>query len=312
VRARVLLVWLSCCVLWGSTWTVVRLGLEDLPPLRFAGARMCLAGALLAPWALRRGAVPADAPWRWMAGIGLLQIAIPYGLMFTAQQFVPSSLAAVLFATFPVWVALLARFALPGERLGPARIASVLLGVAGVAVLQSRALSGAAAAPRAALGGALVVLAAIVCAAANVLVKRRAASVSPGLLTCAQTVAAGPALLVASLAFEHGRASAWTTRALGAVGYLAVFGTVLTYLGLYWLMPRVSIALVATIPLLDTAIAVCLGAALLGEPVGWHLALGGAMVLAAAALAERSSRPAPAAYPATAKRGASAQRPSRS
>ena len=140
MRARIVLVYVAIAFLWGSTWSVIRIGLEDLPPLRFAGVRMALAAALLAPFALRGGA------WRVLLGeagprialVGLFQIALPYGLMFVAQQWVPSGLAALLFATFPVWIALLARLVLPGERLTPAKLASAAVGVAGIAVLQAR------------------------------------------------------------------------------------------------------------------------------------------------------------------------------
>jgi drug/metabolite transporter (DMT)-like permease len=286
LRVRIALVYASCCALWGSTWLVVKIGLQDLGPLLFAGARMTLAGVLLAPLALRPGAprLPASA-WRLAAGVGLLQIAIPYGLNFAGQQWIPSSLAAVLFATFPVWIAVLAAALLPGEPLTPVRLLAAALGVTGVAVLQARALSGLSLSSRLALGSSLVVLSAAVAALANVLLRRSSTDLSPLQLTFAQTVISGPLLLLASGVFEAGRPVALSLRAAGAVGYLAVFGTCLTYLGLYWLLPRVSIAAIGAIPLFDTAIAVMLGATVLGEPLTWNLAAGCLLVLLAGALA---------------------------
>lgn len=302
VRLRILLVYLSCCLLWGSTWAVVAVGLRDLPPLLFAGARMAVAGALLAPFAWRGGARLGAAGWRRVAGLGLLQIAIPYGLVFTGQRWTASGLSAVLFATFPVWVVLIGRLVPPGEALTGPRLAAGALGFAGVAVLQAPRLVQLSVSGPLALASLLIVAGSIVAAVANVLQKRRPVT-SPLLLTFGQTLTAGLVLLAASGLLERGLPRHFTFRAWSAVLYLAVFGTALTYLGLYWLLPRVALAVIGTIPLVDTALAVLLGALLLGEPIGWHLAAGGALVLAAAALAGASPS---ARAPASRRRGGGA------
>jgi drug/metabolite transporter (DMT)-like permease len=234
--------------------------------------------------------------------VGVFQIALPYGLMFVAQQWVPSGLAAILFATFPVWIALLARLLLPGETLGPARVVAALLGVAGVAVLQLPNLGRVEGTGPLALGSALIVLASIVVALANVLVRRHLIAVSPLAMTAGQVTVGAAVLLLAALVFEGGVPGSYTPRAVAALLYLAVFATAVTYLGLYWLVPRVPISAIGAIPLLDTTVAVLLGALLLGEELGWHLAAGGGMVLAAAALAAREGRGAKTA-PAAPARG---------
>lgn len=298
MRARLLLVYLSVCVLWGSTWLVVKVGLLDLPPLRFVGLRMLLAAALLLPFALRGGVARVDgASWRWLLGVGFLQVTVPYGLLFAGQTMVSSSLAAVLFATFPVWLVLLGRLLVPGETLTPRKLGLALVGLGGVAVLQLGAGGarepGAAGSP--ALGAALITAGSISCALANVLVRRRGTTLSPVVLTFGQSVGAAALLLLASAALEHGAPVAWTARALGAVAWLAVAGTVLTYLGLYWLIPRVSLLAIGTIPLVDTTVALTLGTLVAGEPFTAPLALGAGLVLGASALSVRAERAGPAA-----------------
>lgn len=295
MKATIVLVYAAVALLWGSTWAVIRIGLDDLPPLLFAGVRMALATAVLAPFAIRAGglgAVPRGARGH-VALVGMFQIALPYGLMFVAQQWVPSSLSAILFATFPIWIALLARLVLPGETLGPAKLLSALLGIAGIVVLQLPALRAFEASPRLALGSVLIVSASIIVALANVLVRRHLLAVPPLAMTTGQTAIGSVALLAAALLLERGRDVAFTPAAWGALVYLAVFGTALTYLGLYWLVPRIPIAAIGALPLLDTTVAVLLGAVLLDEPVGPNLAVGGAMVLFAAWLASRSGPEAP-------------------
>jgi drug/metabolite transporter (DMT)-like permease len=297
MRGRVLGVYLSICILWGSTWSINAVALRDVPPLLLVGVRMALAALLLAPIAARQS---AGMPWGWVASLGLLQVTIPYALMFTAQQWTPSALSAVLFATFPVWMVLLARALLPGEPLTPRRLTGAALGISGVAVLQGPAFLRLDASGRVALGGALIVLASILAATANVLVRRRPQLIKPFALVFGQTALAAVLLLSASALFERGRAVTWSPFALGAVVYLAVFGTVLTYAGLYWLAPRVSIVAIGTIPIVDTTVAVTLGALALREPIGWNLAFGGALVLGAVAL--EATAPARGASPAAARR----------
>jgi drug/metabolite transporter (DMT)-like permease len=288
-RPLVLAVYLAIAVMWGSTWLFIRIGLRDLPPLLFAGVRMSAAALLLAPLALRAGGLREIVGGRrQVLALGLLQVAVPYGLMFVAQQWVASGLAAILFATFPIWIAILSRFLLPGERLTPLRIASALVGVAGVVVLEAPRLEDLSGSRLLVLGSATIVVASVVVAFANVLARRHMLALRPLTLTAGQAAVGGVLLLAASLVTEAGRRADFTISAIVAILYLAVFGSGLTYIGLYWLLPRIPIAALGVIPLIDTTVAVSLGALVLGEPVGWPVAAGGAMVLLAAALASRA------------------------
>ena len=156
-----------------------------------------------------------------------------------------------------------------------------------MAVLEAPHLLHLEASGRLALGGALILFASVVVALANVLVRRDLVHVSPLAMTTGQAAVGSVVLLLAAALLERGRPAHLTPTSLLALGYLSVGGTALTYLGLYWLVPRISIAAIGALPLLDTTVAVTLGAVVLHEPVGWPLAAGGGMVLAAAGLAAR-------------------------
>ncbi len=289
MNARIRLAYVSCCVLWGSTWMTIKVGLRDLPPFFFAGTRMLLAAALLLPFAWRAGlGRESPAALRKMGGIGVLQIGVPYALMYAAQQWMPSGLSAVLFATFPVWLALLARLMLPGQELTPRKLAAAFLGVVGIAVLQLPALRAQAFSPLAPLGGALIVAAAVIVAFANVRVRRELQPQSPLVMAFVQVFAGALVLVALSLLLERGKPLAFTPSAVGALLYLAVFGTAVTYLCFFWLIPRVPMSAIGAIPLLDTTVAIVLGALILHEQIGWPLLAGGALVLAATALANQA------------------------
>ncbi len=292
---RIRAAYLCCCVLWGSTWMFIKFGLRDLPPLLFAGVRMLLAAAVLLPFAARTGLRGyGKRALGWMVLVGVVQIGIPYALLFAGQQWIPSALAAILFATFPVWLALVARLLLRGQPLTARKLATALLGISGVALLQLPALRGATLSTLAALGGALILLASVVVAFANVLVRKELGPYPPIVIAFVQVLAGALLIVALSAALERGQPASFTPRALLLIAYLAVLGTAVTYLLLFWLIPRVPISAIGAIPLLDTTVAVILGALVLREEVGWPLLGGGALVLSAAALANQAgTEPAP-------------------
>lgn len=284
-RARLLLAYTACFVTWGSTWAVVKLALDDLPPLLFAGTRMLVAGLALLPFARPHRSGLGGRMLGLISGVGLLQICISYGLMFVAQQWIPSSWSALLFSTFPVWLLLVGRLMLADQPLTPLKLLSAVLGLSGIVVLQHEHLSGLSLSGPVVAGCLLTVLAALLVAVANVLVRWRFSHVPPSINVCVQTLTSSVLLLLASAVLESGRPVHWTPRAIGAVVYLALGATVVTYQLLYWLIPRVPLSAIGAMPLLDTLVAVLLGVVLLREHVTLSLVAGGVLILAGAALA---------------------------
>ena len=310
-RARLLLAYVACFVLWGSTWSVVKLGLEDLPPLLFAGARMLLAGLVLLPFSGVRRVKQLGARTGWLlTGVGVLQIALPYGLLFVAQQWIASSWSALLFSTYAVWLLLVGRLLLPDQPLTPVKLVSAALGLAGIFALQYEHLRGLSLSGVVVLGCVLTLLATVSISLANVLVRRSLGHVSPGLSVCVQTLSSSVLLLAASLVLESDQPAQWTPRALLVLAYLALGATVLTYQLLFWLLPRVPLAVIGAMPLLDTLVAVGLGVWMLGERVDSSLLLGGALILAGAALANLVPS-SPASEPPVEPRPASPEAPQR-
>jgi drug/metabolite transporter (DMT)-like permease len=298
LRGRVLAVYCFLCAIWGSTWLVIKIGLQYLPPLRFAGFRMALACLLLAPFAFRRGVRrPSARQTAFIALAGFLQIGVAYALIFVAQQWIESGLSALLFATFPLWVGLFAHFSLPNEPLTLRTLAAAALGLAGVALIEGPTVLRAFGAEPGGLirGGALVFGSAIVAAVANIIVKKHLGRVEPVRNVWAQTLVGSAFLLAMAALLERGAPARWTPQAFGALAYLTVFGTALTFVGLFWLIKRVPVSIIGTIPLVDTLIAVVLGAIVLGEKLPARTLAGGALILTGVFLTARGSRPEGAA-----------------
>jgi drug/metabolite transporter (DMT)-like permease len=298
LRGRALAVYLFLCAIWGSTWLAIKIGLEYFPPLRFAGWRIALACLVLVPFAFRRrNTRPNGKELRYMVLAGFLQIGLFYALTFTALQWIESGLSALLFATFPICAGVFAHYLLPNEPLTARTLAAAGLGLVGVALIEGRAIVRALQADVGALvrGGGLVFAAAVVAAWASVLVKKHLGRVDPIFNVWAETLVGAAFLLPLAALVERGRPSQWTPAAVGSLVYLAVLGTSVTFVGLFWLIKRVPISVVSTIPLVDTVIAVVLGALVLHERLPARSLAGGALILAGVFLATRGGRPEAAA-----------------
>jgi drug/metabolite transporter (DMT)-like permease len=275
-------------LIWGTTWAVIRLGLEGIPPLTGVALRFAIAGVLLLVLVPRLG-----VRFRWSreemglwAVNGVLSFSASYTIVYWAEQHIPSGLAALLFATYPLFVAVLAHFALPGERLGWRAAAGILLGFAGVAVIFSDDLRllGGAQVREAAL---VMLLSPIVSALATVAVKRWGEGIHP------LSLAAVPMLLTAAvvgalaLTVERGATIVFDLRSVGALLYLAVLGSAVTFTTYYWMLSHVPATRVALIAYTIPIVAVAVGALLFQEPVRPRVVLGGVLVLVGVAVVTR-------------------------
>ena len=274
------LVWLLLCLIWGSTWLFIKLGLADLPPFTFAGIRFVIASAILFAIIKARGLSPprTRADWQLLAVTGVLSFSFNYGLVFWGEQYISSGLAALLQATIPAFGLVIAHYYLPGEQMTTVKIFGVLLGVAGVGVVFSNQLS--VAGPRALAGCAALVFGSACAAYANVLVKSRGAALDPAMLAGGQVLFGLPPLLLIGISLEGNPLQFhWTRMAIIALFYLAIVGSVVAFLLYYWLMQHMDVTKTMMIALVTPVIAVALGVIVLHEELNWRTFVGGAMIM---------------------------------
>lgn len=274
------IVWLILCLIWGSTWLFIKLGLEDLPPFTFAGIRFVIASAILfAIIKIRRIKLPRTGrDWTLLAITGVLSFTINYGAVFWGEERISSGLAAVLQATIPVFGLVIAHFYLPAERMTPLKILGVIMGIAGVAVIFSDQLT--VAGGRALAGSAAVVIGAAAAAYANVLVKSRGGNMDPAVLAGGQMIFGLVPLLAAGFFLERGAFHfRWTTLAIVCLIYLAIVGSVVAFLLYYWLVQHMDVTNTMLIALVTPVIAVIVGMIFLNEELNWRLLVGGLMIM---------------------------------
>src|SRR2546423_7063050 len=139
---RIPVAWLTLCVVWSSTWLVIKLGLRDLPPVSFVALRFVV--AILVLFVISIGRVrllpSSRADCLVLAGTGLLMFSLNYTLLFWAELHVSSGLAAVIQASIPIFGMVFAHWMLPDEPLRWQRLLGALVAMAGVAFIFARLL----------------------------------------------------------------------------------------------------------------------------------------------------------------------------
>lgn len=278
MKAR--LVWLVLCIIWGSTWLFIKIGLENLPPITFAGIRFVIACVILFVLIrLRRIALPTNRrDWGLLALTGVLSFSLNYGLVFWGEQHISSGLAAVLQATLPAFGLVIAHFHLPGERMTWSKIFGVVLGFLGVAVVFSNQL--AIAGGKALAGCVALVLSALFAAYSNVLVKAYGRKLEPAILAAGQMFFGLIPLLLIGIPLEGNPFHYhWTPKSWLALLYLAVVGSVIAFMLYYWLVHHMDVTKTMLISLVTPVVAVVLGMLVLGEDLSWRTVAGGIMIM---------------------------------
>lgn len=276
-------------LIWGTTWAVIRIGLEGIPPLTGVAVRFGLAAAVLYALARKWGVKLGGARYErrvWIAN-GLLSFSISYGVVYWAEQWVPSGLSAVLFATYPLFIGILAAFFLRDERMGARGIVGSLIGFVGVAVIFSedlRALAG----PGTLFAAVVFLLAPLTSAGGSVVVKRWGKGIHPLSVTIVPMAIASVLTGIVAAFVERGREIHLDAVSVGAVLYLAVFGSAVTFGVYYWLLQHYAATRLGLIAYVIPVVAVLIGTVFLDEPFTARIAAGGVLVLGGVAMAARA------------------------
>ncbi len=284
-------VWALYAVLvgvWSSTWVAIKIGLEGTPPLLGAGIRFSVAGAVLLviARALRRS---LSTDWLLAAVLAALPFACAYGLIYWGEQYVPSGLAAVLFGVLPIYVALIASFALVDEPLRARLLLGVCIALGGLVLAfgESVALGHG----RYAVAGAIACVAAPVASAiGNVSIKRRGAGVDALVLNGWAMLGGGLALLLVSLVSETWSSAVWDSRTLGSIAYLAALGSAFSFVVLTLLLRELPAVTISFIALLLPFGALIFGALLYSEALTLPAVAGAALVATGIVVAQWPAR----------------------
>ncbi len=267
---------------WGSTFLAIRVGVREVPPLLLAAMRFLIAGLALFGWTVARGErSPTGREWASISLLALLIFVLDYGLLFWAEQRVPSGLAAVMLAMIPVFMALSEIIFLKPQRLTVRLALALLIGLGGVAVLVSRSLD-LGGAPIDRLGALALIFASISWSMASAFSRKLALPASKVMSSGAQMLAGGVFLAVGSAPlgeFRNFHPLAVSRGAWFALLYLIVAGSIIGFTAYVWLLHHESPTKVGTYAYVNPVVAVLVGYFLGGEEMGLRTILGTLFVL---------------------------------
>ncbi len=268
------------CLIWGSTWTVIRIG-EDarLDPFLGASLRFIIAAAIL--WALvwiRKVKMPSGKiEWRAAIINGTLGAAGSYTIVYWTSQYVPSGLEAVIFGTMPLWTIVMTQLMHRGERPSYQKVLGVILGFFGLLLIF---LPGITIGSNARIGAMCLMLGSpFVSAISLVVTKRDAKGIEPLALNAisisiAMVVLTALALLTNDLSNVH-----LTFTHLWTISYLATFGTVVTFVIYYHLLRTNEAIVMSYVSLITPVIAILTGWLLLNEHLSFYAIAGAVGVI---------------------------------
>jgi drug/metabolite transporter (DMT)-like permease len=267
---------------WGSTFLAIRVGVREVPPLVFASMRFFVAGAVLYGWMRLKGTPsPTRREWRTVTLLALCIFVVDYGLLFWAEQRVPSGVAAVMLAMIPVFMTLSEIIFLRTQRLTMRLAIALLVGIGGVLILVSHSV-GLAEKAIDPLGAVALVIAAISWSVASTLSRKLTQPESKVMSSGAQMLSGGIMLAVAAAAFGEFRGfhiQAISRGAWFALVYLIVAGSIIGFTAYVWLLHHESPTKVATYAYVNPVVAVLVGYFLGGEVVGARTFMGSLLVL---------------------------------
>ncbi|HLP15601.1 MAG TPA: EamA family transporter [Bacteroidota bacterium] len=279
-RPKIIFLYVLICLIWGSTWLAIKIGLETMPPLFAAGLRFTLASAVLYAYVKwKKIPIPFDGRMkRFYATVALTSFSVPFAFVYWGEQHISSGLTAVLFGIYPFSVALFSYFFLPAEKLNASKVAGIILGFLGVFVIFANDIRMND--PLALWGMTAVVASAVMQAFSVIVIKKEAHTVSPFVTLLVPTAISCVILLASSLAIEDLSAVSFTPAAIASIFYLAVIGSVVTFVSYFWLLKHMEAVLLALSAFVTPIIAVTLGVVLNNEVLSSQTAAGAGFVLA--------------------------------
>jgi drug/metabolite transporter (DMT)-like permease len=278
-NTKIVSAYILLCLIWGTTWVGIKASLESLTPFMSAGIRFFLASfVILIIMKINGIKLQTDKlSIKLYLLMGFFSFIIPFGLVYWAQQFVPSGLAAVLFAVYPFFVAIFSYFRIPEEKIGLIKISGIILGFTGIVIIFSDSfgqdLSDYI------LGMIAIVLSGIMQANIAVTLKKSGGHLHSLSMNLIPMILAGFFMTSFSFFYENVFSNIFDLNAVLSVSYLAIFGSIVTFTSFYWLLKRVNVVILSLIAFVTPIVALIAGWIFYGEQLNNRHLIGSSLVL---------------------------------
>lgn len=268
------------CFIWGSTWLAIRVGLESLTPLLSAGIRFLIASAFIFMlMKIRHIVIQKDAvALRLYLLMGFFSFVIPFGLVYWAEQFVPSGMASVLFAVYPFFVAIFSYIRIPADKIDIFKIFGIIIGFIGIFIIFSDSFSGNISDYL--LGMFACVLSGVIQAWIAISIKKFGYHLNPLSMNFYPMIIGGTFLTLIGYFTEDLSHVRFDENAVFSILYLAFFGSVVTFTSFYWLIKKINVVVLSFITFITPIVALILGYFIYDETLSTHHFIGSSFVLA--------------------------------
>ena len=283
----VILAYIAVCIIWGSTYLAIRIGVSDFPPELFAGIRFLIAGSLVMLFAYFKGyKFPENVTdVKRQAIVGLFLLMGGNGIVVWAEQWVYSGVTSLLMAIIPLFNAILELFLPNGPRIGWKGWLGLILGFSGVALL---VLAGSEAKIVDVSGGMLLLLAAFLWSLGSVYSKTFKSSGSTVANIGIQMFAGGIGLTIVGLLLGEAGKIHLTGKGIGALAYLVLGGSILGYSSYIYILQKWPASKAGTYAYVNPIVGVFLGAVILNEPVSPYVFISAIIILGGILLVQLS------------------------
>ena len=275
------------CVVWGTTYLGISIGVDHFPPLMFSVVRLLLAGGLIAVVMFRK------IQWRELtptvllhqATAGLFLFGIGNGLVSVAQVGINSGTASVIGSMIPVWVILFNRIFKTSEQVTPGIILGTIIGLGGIYLIFSEHAGFKES--KALIGMASMFGAGMAFAGGSVWIKSRKLALDPFGSSAVQMLTGGLLLLPLSLATEDWSTAIINTKTILVIAYLVTFGSIIGFFCYLYAIRRLPVTIVSLYAYVNPIVAVLLGGLLLSEPLSGRVFTGMLITLGAVYVVNR-------------------------
>jgi drug/metabolite transporter (DMT)-like permease len=279
-RFKVAAVYILVCLIWGTTWFAIKLGLDSFPPFFSAGVRFLVACAVftvIVYW--KKYPLPMDAlSVKLYLFIGFFSYVIPFGIIYWSEQYIASGLASVIFAIYPFSVIIWSKLLLRNEEISPNRIFGMIIGFIGIVVLFSDALNLDITMQFWGMIGAI--LNALMQSFVMVIVKKYGQKLHPVAVNFYPMLIGGIGLLLLSFFVENLHTLKFSAQGVGTILFLGIFGSVITFTSYYWLLKKINILMLSVISFITPVVALYTGWLFLHELLTKSQLLGSIIALA--------------------------------
>ncbi|MDZ7764889.1 MAG: EamA family transporter [Melioribacteraceae bacterium] len=284
------LAYFAICIVWGTTYLAIKIGVTDLPPFLFAGFRWLVIGPLFFLFlVLRKFALPSWKDIKHLAVVGFFILGVGNGLVVFGEQWLPSGLTSLLITTLPFWIVGIESGVPSGPRLNSTIIFGLLVGLSGVGVIFSENITQIWKADY--FPGIVSLLIAMMSwGGGTVYSKYNKVSVHPLMGASIQMLVAG--ILQTSLGFSLGEWERFyfTTESFYAFIYLAFVGSVIGYGSYMYAVQHLPISFVSTYTYINPVIALFLGWLVLEEAINLQIIIGAVIIFAGVTLVRRGTK----------------------